>query len=55
MEGSYRKGINLGRLWNKYLIIEIQGYAAEEHAMEESEQLLWIWSVRHRSFLARNR
>ena len=39
-----RKGITLGRCWNKYLIIDIFFYAAEEHARKEAEAVLWLCS-----------
>ena len=47
-------GINLGRCYNKYIIIEIFLFAAEEDAIEEAEAVLWIASRRHRRFLAKN-
>jgi len=49
-----RRGINLGRCWNKYLIIDIFFYAAEEHARMEAEAVLWLCSRRHRQFLPLN-
>ena len=49
------KGIHLGRLWNKYLIVEILAFAAEEHALAEAEAALWGCSHAHRLFLVRNR
>jgi len=48
------KGINLGRCWNKYLIIDIFFYAAEQDAREEAEAVLWLCSRGHRQFLHRN-
>ena len=49
-----RKGINLGRCWNKYLIIDIFFYAAEEDARKETEAVLWLCCRGHTHFLARN-
>jgi len=48
------KGINLGRCWNKYLIIDIFFYAAEDDARKEAEAVLWLCSRGHRQFLHRN-
>lgn len=48
------KGINLGRLHNKYLIIEIFSFSADGVGEEETEGVLWISSRRHRHFLPRN-
>jgi len=47
-------GINLGRCWNKYLIIEIFFYAAEDDARKEAEDVLWVCSRGHKQFLAKN-
>ena len=49
-----RRGINLGRCWNKYIIIDIFFYAAEKDARKEAEAVLWVCSRGHRQFLARN-
>ena len=49
-----RRGINLGRCWNKYLIIDIFFYSAEEDARKEAEAVLWLCSRGHKKFLARN-
>jgi len=47
-------GINLGRCWSKYLIIEIFFFSAEDRAQSETEAVLWVSSRRHRNFLAPN-
>jgi len=49
-----RRGINLGRCWNKYIIIDIFFFSGEEHPRNEAEALLWVSSRGHRQFLARN-
>ena len=49
------KGINLGRLFNKYLIIDIMYYATERYGIYEAEQLLHSCSKKHRNFLPINR
>ena len=48
------RGINLGRCWNKYIIIDIFFYAAKKDARKEAEAILWACSRRHRQFLVRN-
>ena len=55
MQRRFNKGINLGRLWNKYLIIEIISFAAQEEALPETESVLWKSSNRLREFLITNR
>ena len=47
--------INLGRMVNKYLIIEVFVFAAEEAKREHTESLLWTSSLKHRAFLFPNR
>ena len=54
MEGYYRRSIKLGRLRNKYLIIEIIFYAADDDGLAEGEALLWRSSRVHRAFLVCN-
>ena len=49
-----RRGINLGRCWNKYIIIDIFFYAGEKDARKEAEAVLWVCSRGHKKFLARN-
>ena len=49
-----RRGINLGRCWNKYLIIDIFFYSAVEDARKEAEAVLWLCSRGHKKFLPRN-
>jgi len=49
-----RRGINLGRCWNKYLIIDIFFFSAMEDARKETEAVLWACSRNHRQFLGRN-
>ena len=49
-----RRGINLGRCWNKYLIIDIFFYSAVDDARMEAEAVLWLCSRGHKKFLARN-
>ena len=49
-----RRGINLGRCWNKYIIIDIFFYAAQEDARKEAEAVLWLCSRGHKQFLAWN-
>ena len=47
-------GMNLGRCYNKYIIIDIFMYAAEKDARAEAESILWICSSRHRAFLCKD-
>ena len=49
-----RRGINLGRCKNKYLIIDIFFFSAEQDARKEAEAVLWLCSRGHKKFLARN-
>ena len=49
-----RRGINLGRCWNKYIIIDIFFYSAEQDATKEAEAVLWLCSRHHKQFLAIN-
>jgi len=49
-----KKGINLGRIWNKYLIIDIFFSAGEEYPQKETEIVLWQCSRMHRIFLPLN-
>ena len=46
--------IALGRLKNKYLIIEIFAYAQEPNVPNQSEQLIWEVSRRYRRFMSPN-
>ena len=39
-----RRGINLGKCYNKYIIIEIFLHAGEEDARAEAEAVLWACS-----------
>lgn len=48
------KSINLGRIKNKYLIVQILILAGELDSFEEASELLWKCSVRHREFLSTN-
>ena len=48
-----RRGINLGRCRNKYLIIEMF-FFAEDDARKEAEAVLWLCSRGHKQFLAIN-
>ena len=48
------RGINLGRIYNKYLIVDIFFYSAEHDARQETEANLWVCSRRHRRFLPAN-
>ena len=48
------QGINLGKCWNKYIIIEIFLLAGEEDPQREAEIVLWACSRRHRTFLSKN-
>ena len=47
-------GINLGRCWNKYLIIDIFLFSGEDDPQKETEIVLWACSKRHRVFLTKN-
>ena len=49
-----RRGINLGRCWNKYLIIDIFFFSAVDDARKEAEAVLWLCSRHHKQFLAWN-
>jgi len=49
------KAINLGRIWSKYLIVEILFYGTVKDAMEDSSLLLWNCGQRHREFLSTNK
>ena len=49
-----KTGINLGRVWNKYLIIDIFLSAGEDDPQTETEVVLWQCSRRHRIFLPTN-
>ena len=49
-----RRAINLGRCWNKYLIIDIFFYAAEKDSIKETDAVLWVCSRSHRQFFALN-
>jgi len=49
-----RRGINLGRCWNKYLIIDIFFFSAVDDARKEAEAVLWLCSRGHKKFLPRN-
>ena len=51
---SCKQGMNLGRVWNKYLIIDIFLFAGEENFQSEAEVVLWGSSRRHRAFLGKN-
>lgn len=45
----------MGRLRNKYIIIETLAYAIEFCALSETEDILWTCSSDHRDFLKHNR
>ena len=49
-----KRFINLGRVKNKYLIIDIFLTAGEEDPQREAEVVLWQCSRRHRIFLPNN-
>ena len=49
-----KRGINLGKVWNKYLIIDIFFSAGEKDPQREAEIVLWLCSCRHRIFLPKN-
>ena len=49
------KPINLGRIWNKYIIVDILCYACDKDALEQSSELLHKVSKNHRDFLVTNR
>lgn len=46
--------IHLGKLHNKYLIVEILLWSSQEDALQEGETLLWHTSQSHRGFLSGN-
>jgi len=46
--------MNLGRCYNKYLIIDIFYFAGEKTIQKEAEITLWTSSRMHRSFLLKN-
>jgi len=46
--------INLGKVVNKYIIMDIFLSAGEEDAKIETEEVLWAQSKRHRNFFAIN-
>ena len=45
------RGINLGRIYNKYFIVDIFFSSAERNARQEADTVLWVCSRRHRRFL----
>ena len=50
-------GINLGRCYNKYTIIDILFYSVKidtKDAQTDAESLFWVCSRRHRAFLIKN-
>jgi len=51
---SALRGINLGKVWNKNLIIDIFFSSGEENPQREAEIVLWLCSWRHRIFLPKN-
>jgi len=48
------RGMNLGRVRNKYLIIDIFFSAGEKDPQREAEVVLWHCSTRHKLFLPDN-